>query len=115
MQMYHSLDLKKAKFKIRTFIIAGMLALAALTIPFYFLLRPLYVLINNPYFIVGFTGLIIFTFTALEIFNHKRLKQITGAFDRGSFIFNLQPLELVYLKTQKLSHVINGVVNELIE
>jgi hypothetical protein len=111
--MYESLNLDKAKFKLRTFIIIGILSFLLLTIPFYFLLRPIFVTIDNPYFIFGFFGLTIATFIALEIFNHYRLKQISNQFDKKSFIYNLQPLELVYLKTQKLSNVINGTLNEL--
>ena len=112
--MYESLHLPKAKFKIRTFIICGILAFVSLIVPAYFLLKPVYVTIDNPYFITGFFILIVLTFSALEIFNRIRLKQITNQFAKDSFVYNLQPYELVYLKTQKLTDVINGTINELI-
>lgn len=113
--MYESLNLKKSRFKIRTFIIAGILAFMVLSIPSYFLLRPVYASIDNPSFLIGFTGLAAVTFIALEYLNSSRLKKITYCSDRDSFIYNLQPLELVYLKTSTLSSVINGTVNELID
>jgi hypothetical protein len=113
--MYGSLNLDKAKFKIRTFIIIGILVFMALTIPAYFALKPIYLQIHNPYFIIGFIALSILTFIGLEIYNRKKLKSIVKSFDDNSFINNLQPFELVYLKTQKLGNIINGTVNELID
>ena len=113
--MYESLNLPKAKLKIRGFVLLGILSIALLIVPCYYLLRPLYVHIDNPYFIIGFTALAIVTIGALEIFNRSRLQQMVNDFDRSSFVFNLQPAELVYLKTQDLSQVINGIVNELVE
>jgi uncharacterized protein (TIGR04222 family) len=113
--MYESLHLAKAKWKIRSFALMGVFAFIMLTVPFYFVLKPLYVHINNPYFIFGYLGLIIATLITLEFINRYRLQQIVNEFDKRSFIYNLHPFELVYLKTQKLHNVVNGVVNELIE
>lgn len=113
--MFESLNLEKAKFKIRTFIIVGILAFMCLTVPAYFLLRPVYVQISNPYFIIGFILLTILTLFFLEVYNKSQLKNIVSKFDETSFIYNLQPFELVYLQTQNLNNVINGTVNELVE
>ncbi|HMR90344.1 MAG TPA: hypothetical protein PKD51_19415, partial [Saprospiraceae bacterium] len=113
--MFESLNLDKSKFKIRTFIIFGILTFIALTIPSYFLLKPIYLEIHNPYFIFGFIALCILTFIGLEIYNRNELKSIVKTFDDNSFIYKLQPFELVYLKTQKLENIINGTVNELID
>ncbi|NNV57141.1 glycine-rich domain-containing protein [Limnovirga soli] len=113
--MYGSLNLEKSKFKIRTFIIFGILSFIALTIPAYFLLKPIYLQVHNPYFILGFIPLCILTFIGLEFYNRNKLKEIVKSFDDNSFIYKLQPYELVYLKTQKLGNIINGTVNELID
>jgi len=113
--MYESLNLPKAKLKIRGFVLLGILAIVLLIVPCYYLLRPLYVHIDNPYFIIGFASITIVTIGVLEILNRRKLKQIVNGFDRSSFVFNLQPAEVVYLKTQDLSQVINGIVNELVE
>lgn len=112
--MFGSLNLEKAKLKIRTFIIIGILVFITLTMPAYFFLKPIYLQIHNPYFIIGFIALSILTFIGLEIYNRMKLKTIVKSFDNDSFIYGLQPLELVYLKTQKLGNVINGSVNGLI-
>lgn len=113
--MYESLNLPKAKFKIRSFALMGVLAFMLLTVPFYFLLRPVYVHIDNPYFINGYLALIALTLLVLEFFNRNRLSQIVNEFEKSSFIYHLHPFELVYLKTKKLQNVINGTVNELID
>lgn len=113
--MFESLNLKKARFKIRTFLIFGILAFMILTVPAWFLLKPVYIHINNPDFIIGFAGLVLCTLVALEIYNQRRLKKIIAGADSTSFIFELQPYELVYAKSQELQQVINGHVNELIE
>lgn len=48
-------------------------------------------------------------------FTTNKTKNIVLRFDETSFTYNLQPFELVYLKTQKLGNVINGTVNELVD
>ena len=113
--MFESLNLEKAKFKLRTFIIIGILAFISLTVPAYFLLKPIYVQIDNPYFIFAFIALTVATLLTLEFYNKTKLKNIVLRFDETSFTYNLQPFELVYLKTQKLGNVINGTVNELVD
>ena len=101
--MYQSLRLSKAKLKVRSFILLGIFAFIAAIVPAYFVLRPLYVKIDNPNFLIGFVALSLVTFAALELFNRMQLRRMVDQFDSDSFIFKLQPLELVYLKTQKLS------------
>lgn len=113
--MFESMNLDKARYKIRTIIIVGILAFLVLTIPAYYALRPLYIHINNPHFIIGLVVLTGLALAGLELFNRNKLRQIVYGFYRDSFVFNLHPLEMVYLKTQKVSNVINGVMNELIE
>jgi hypothetical protein len=113
--MYESLNLAKANLNIRTFLNIDILAVICLTVPIYFLLKPLYLTIGNPYFIIGLAILAISIFLSLEFYNRFKLKEIVSSFNKDSFIYNLEPFELVYLQTQKLSNIINGTVNELIE
>lgn len=112
--MYEGLDLDKSGDKLKNLIIIGVLIFIVLIIPFYFILEPIYITIDNPYFIIGFIGLTLVTFTGLEFFNRKKLNQIIKSFGENSFVHNLHPLELIYLKTQKISNVISGIMNELL-
>ena len=111
--MYESLHLPKAKMKIRTFLVIGILSFIALIIPFYQALLPVYVLINNPNFIIGYVALIVLTILFLETYNRQQLKRIVSGFSEFSFIHSLQPVELVYLKTGKLTNVIHGEMDQL--
>jgi hypothetical protein len=113
--MYEILALDKAKIKIRTFTLAGILLFAFLTIPAYYLLKPLYVSIHNPDFVLGFIVIAILIFTCLELFNRMYLTKLVNGFRDDSHLHSLKPLELVYLKTQKLSNVVNGIVNEFVQ
>ncbi|WP_284652288.1 glycine-rich domain-containing protein [Flavobacterium terrisoli] len=112
--MYESLNLEKSNLKIRAFLVMGILAVIFLTIPFYYALKPVYVNIDNPDFLIGLIGLIIAVAISLELFNVKKQKEITSRFNRDSFVFNLSPVELIYLKTQRLPDAINSILNEFI-
>jgi len=112
--MYESLHLPKAKWKIRTFLVIGILAFIALIIPIYQILYPVYIQIDNPYFIIGYFALILFTFIFLEAYNRQQLMKIVGGFSKVSFIHSLQPAELVFLKTDRLTNVIHGEMDQLI-
>ncbi|MBN9296922.1 MAG: hypothetical protein J0I41_07915 [Filimonas sp.] len=113
--IYEGLHLAKAKMKIRGFVVIGLLLFAALIIPCYYLLRPIYIHIDNPDFIISFIVIVILLFTSLEIYNRHILKKIVKQFDKDSFINHLTALELIYLQKGKLTDAINAPVNELIE
>jgi uncharacterized protein (TIGR04222 family) len=113
--MYEALNLPKSKFKIRTFVIFGVLTMMACLVPFYFLLKPIYVHIDNPYFIVGYFFSIPVISIGLSMFNYFHLAAIVKTFERCTFIHSLAPMELVYLKTQKLDNVIHGHVSQLVD
>ena len=113
--MYESLELGKAKWKIRSFILIGIFAFVLLIIPFYSLLKPIYIQIENPSFIQGIIALTILVFLFLEIYNRAYLLNIVRNFKEFSFIHDLTPQELIYLKKQNLKEVVHGTINQMIE
>lgn len=113
--MYDSLELPKAKLKIRAFVLIGLLAFALLITPLHFLLKPAYVQIGNPDFLIGISILCLVAFAMLEWYNRNKLSDIVYNFKKNTFIHNLSPAELIYLKTQNLQHVVHNVINQLIE
>ncbi len=113
--MYESLNLKKARYKLRTIVIFGILVVIALTVPFYYALFPIYKTIDSADFLPGFFFLTFFVVLGLRAYNLVQLRKIAKSFAKESFVYQLKPYELVYLKTQRLSNVVNGVVNELID
>jgi hypothetical protein len=112
---FESLNLKKSKFKLRTSLIVGIVSFIILIFPLYFLLKPLYLSIKNPDFIILFLGLIIVSVLGLEWYNRRKFAQAIRLFDKDSFVFDLQPYELIYLKNTNISPVIKGTMNELID
>jgi len=112
--MLAGLKLEPAKIKTGFFVLYGVLVFNLLTVPFYYLLKPVYIHIDNPYFILGFLGLALPAYVILSLYTKNRFKQIARDFDRQSFVYHLKPFELVYLERQKLAEVINGAISELI-
>jgi hypothetical protein len=112
--MYASLNLKKAKFKIRSFLLLGIAAFIALLVPAYFILLPVYRQIDNPDFAFIMIALAGISFITLNRWNKSQLNAMLSHVDRSSFIFDLHPFEVLYMRTQSLTNVINGVVNDLI-
>jgi hypothetical protein len=113
--MLGSLNLDAAKLEFKGGIIVGLLLFACVSVPAYFFLRLMYITIDNPDFIINFIGLACITFAGLEVFNRLKLYQVTELFDKASFIFHLEPFEIIYLKTEKLSSILNGTINELVD
>lgn len=113
--MYASLNLPKATFKIRSFIIVGILSFFLLITPFYFLLKPVYIQIVNPDFISGYIPIAGLIFIVLELYNRSHFLKIVRNFKPYTFFYDLQAQELIYLKSRRLIRVIHGCVNRLIE
>lgn len=113
--MFESLELEKARLKIRTIIIISLCALALLVMPAYFALRPLYLKIGNPMFMVTYMAIATGAFIFLEIHNTRQLKRLLAGVNAASFLWKLDPFEIIYLKTGKISDVINGHFNGLLK
>jgi hypothetical protein len=112
--MFDSLNLEKSRFKLRSFIIVAIMVFFVLCFPIFHIVKPIYVKLGNPNFMLGYIGLIGTTLIAITYFNRMKLKQIVNEFDKDSFVFDLKAYELVYLQTQRVSSIVHGVVDELI-
>ncbi len=113
--MYASLDLPKAKLKLRTFLLLGILAFALLFVPLFNLLYPVYSHIDNPYFLLVLAPAALIIFALLETYNKRYMTKTVQGFKSDSFVLHLRPSELIFLETGKLSNVIHTSVNELVE
>lgn len=113
--MFESLHLKKGAVKIRTFVICGIAAFMALIIPSYYLLKPYYIHIDNPDFLINYLSIAAFVFIGLDIYNRTYLNKMVSGFQKHSFVMNLRPPELIYLKTGDIYDVIHGSINKYIE
>jgi len=113
--MFEPLQLEKATYKIRTLTTAGVLIALLLTLPMFFLLKPIYIHINNPWFLIGYVGVAFFTLIGLRSYNRSTLMAITREWKPDAFIHHLKPDELMYAATKKIDRVIHGHVDLLIK
>ena len=110
-----TIGLKKSAIQLSTIIQLGILGIMILGLPAFFLLRPIFIKIDNPNFISGYIILITIAFGVLELFNRNYFKNTLDAIKKEAFIFNLTPLELIFLQKKDLSYSIHGVINRLVE
>jgi hypothetical protein len=113
--MYQSLHLPKTKTKIRTGVLLAILAFVVLAVPFYYLLKPLYLTIGNPDFMFWYLLIIAGVFLALRFYNNNRLKAIVRLFDKDAFVFRLEASELIFMKDGNINSVIHAHLNEMID
>lgn len=113
--MFDGLNLKKARIKLRMKLLATVFIFIALFFPLYYLLKPIYIQIESNPFLIGMGIMGALLFILLEIYNQIVLKDLMNEFDKDSFFFHLDPDELMYLKTQKISFSIYSTLHELVE
>ncbi|MDJ1472660.1 glycine-rich domain-containing protein [Xanthocytophaga flava] len=113
--IYAPLQLPNGQYELWSGIIVGICLWIVLLFPFYFALKGLYIHIDNPYFLFGYLLLTVYTFLTLTRYNRTQLRETVNGFDKSAFVFRLHPIELVYLKTQKVSEVIHGFMNQLVK
>lgn len=112
--MYEGLNLRKSKLELSFFVFTGILLFLVLLMPAQMLLRPFYVTISGPLFLGSFIVVSALVFVGLEAFNQARLKSMIHKADKTSFLYQLTPSELIYLKTQDIAKVVHGFVDRLV-
>jgi uncharacterized protein (TIGR04222 family) len=112
--IYEPLVLKKSALTIWKLLSIGVLLFIPTVFAVYIFLRPIYLNIDNPYFIIGYMTIIACSFIGLEFYNRHRLKTVVNGLDKSAFLFNLSALELVYLRNSETADVVHGVVNNMI-
>jgi hypothetical protein len=112
--IYDGLNLPKAKMKLGNVITLITVLAALVAMPLCLLLRPLYLQIDNPYFLIGYIVLYVVVIGALVVYNNYRINRVFANFDKDTFLQHMQPYELVYANTGKIEKVICGIANELI-
>ncbi|MDR2223337.1 MAG: DUF1399 domain-containing protein [Flavobacteriaceae bacterium] len=113
--MYDGLKLKKAKREHKTTLIIAFFVFIALTPIAFFILRPLYVNISS----VAFLFTLVFAFIGLAIlmnrYNSFKIKELITDNNHSSFLFDLHPYEVLYLKNGGVKEGVIGTFHELIE
>jgi uncharacterized protein (TIGR04222 family) len=112
--IFGPMHLHRSRFTTAHVILTGIVAVVLLLLPAYHLLRPLYLHIPNPWFIMGYFVLALGVYLALGAYNKRKLLQLLPPQKESGFLYNLTPYELTYAKNQGLGHVVHGIANELI-
>jgi len=107
------LQLPKARYKLRSGLLAGLLLLSVWLVPAYFLLYPFYLSIDSGLFLPVYIGLWVLVLVATSIYTRSRLEKLVDGFQK-SFIHDLQPAELIYLKSRQLTNVVHASLDKLI-
>jgi uncharacterized protein (TIGR04222 family) len=112
--MHGALQLPKSTYKLRSGILVGLFILAVWLITAYFLLQPFYLTINGNAFLPGYIALWVVSLLALAVYNHMHLEKLVNGF-RKCFIHELEPAELIYLKSGEISDVVYAALDRLIK
>lgn len=112
--MIGSLPLKNAKTDFALLFILISLVSIMLFFPMLYFFKPLIITINNPDFIIFYSVFFAGVLLATHFLTNSAMQNIIKKISPNSFIFKLEPYELIYLQKQHRSHVINGTLSELI-
>jgi uncharacterized protein (TIGR04222 family) len=113
--MLQSLNLPQSNKSIQGFLMLAVPLTVLLLIPAYLILRPVFVQINNPGFMIGVVVLAAAIFFTLKYYyNNRYLQRMIDEAEADSFIHSLHPYEVAYLKTGNSNAVLNGCLGELL-
>ena len=116
LDIYGPLKMKQSLYwNTNTILLSGVFAFIPLVWMAYYLLRPVYVNISNPYFVPGYIILVYFVMRMQNRYNDAQFRALRATWDPKAFMLNLSPLELVYLKDYSILKVIHGIVNKLVK
>jgi hypothetical protein len=111
--MYDSLNMPKARFKVRSVMLAALLTFIVLLVPGYYLLLPVYARLGTAGFFFMYLSFTFALIVILVIYNRMTLRSIFESIDKSSFVFSLDPSELIYLKRVS-DYVVHMKINEMI-
>jgi len=106
--------LDKSKYDFNQYLQFSIGIFILLFLPFCYIIRPVYLAINNPFFVIGYIGIIIFSLLFLYQYNQNFLNNFYSKLSFNTVIKSLTAMELIYMKAGKLDNVIHGYVNQLI-
>jgi uncharacterized protein (TIGR04222 family) len=113
--IYEPLNMERSATYLDKIIGMGVILLLPAVIIAYLLLKPLYITIYNPYFVMGYAAIVVLTLASLWLYNRSKINAIIAGWHQDVFAFKLTALEMVYLQKNNIDFVIHGVVNQLIQ
>ncbi|MFH6991383.1 hypothetical protein [Flavobacterium sp. FlaQc-48] len=111
---FEALHLDKSKVETGNIKKIFIVSLIVLIIPVYYLLKPILIQIKNPDFLIYYFLLFTVVLVLAAQFVKTAFKVLYRKIKSNLVLANLSPLELVFLKKNKLEYVVQGVINNLI-
>lgn len=112
--MYDTLNLSVSPYSVEQVKIFVFALFPVLTGGLYVLLKPVYRGIESSYFMPAYIILGIIIFIILGQYNEQQFKRLLNRVDPSGFLFQLGSLELIALKSGRVSECVHAVTNELI-
>jgi len=113
-EMFDILGLEKAKLPASEIFHTAILVIMALVFPIYYLLRPVYLGIEGSQFLLIYITLIMLVGLVLYLYNGAYYRALLRRLSKESFVFNLHPLELLYMFTGSVPLMLHSYVHQLI-
>lgn len=109
-----SLGLEPSKYKWHQFSQIPAWIFIAILIVLYFVLCPIVVKIENPYFLIYYGVFSILSFLFLELIIRKKSQTLVDTLKSNPIIRKLSAFELIMLRSGKIEYVLHCVMNSLI-
>lgn len=113
--IYDSLNMPKARFNNGEEFIFALLITGILIVPAYYLLKPLYMHVQGLQFLWYYIPLFAISMAGLWLYNELQFKKLPALWNKNSFIRNLSPFELLYIKNKEIRPAIHACVNLMLE
>ncbi len=113
--MHAALNLRKAKMKLRSFLLISTLSIILLGIPAFYLLYPVFTHWNNPGFLFFLIGVSAFVFIFFAFFNHWYLNNVFSAISQVPFIARLTPMEVIYLEIPYMNRIVHVLIDRMLK
>jgi hypothetical protein len=113
--IHKPLLLDKSKFKLKSVLIGLLATFPLMLIVFPWVLKDLFIQIDNPFFLFLYGLMILLTAVLLAFYNQSKVKQLINSWSPQTFLFHLKPSEVLYLKRSKIDYLVHDKVNALVQ
>ncbi|HRG90409.1 MAG TPA: hypothetical protein PLW44_15415 [Chitinophagales bacterium] len=113
--IYDSLNMPKSRFSSNEEFMFAFLLTGILTVPAYYLLKPLYMHIHGLQFLWYYIPIFAISMAGLWLYNELQFKKLPELWRKDSFVMNLSPFELLYIKNKEIRPAIHACVNLMLE
>ncbi|UII23152.1 hypothetical protein [Fulvivirga ligni] len=109
--MFEPLGLTLSSMSLSTLSVIAVAIILVLMYPFALLLKPVYLVLGNPQFLIGYIALLALAFMLLWYHTREEVESRISECKDDNFVNNLSPLELVYAKEEQTMDVVHVITD----